>query len=116
MRSNPPHRAEPRRIHPALDSFADDCRGTLTGIVLYIGALALIGILVVATAGPLTEAAITTATELATGRIDLAGTPAGPDVLGHPEQGRYAAARRPAEGRGSLAASAGQTLGLRGAF
>lgn len=81
MRPTPTVRAAPHRIHPALDSFADDCRGTLTGVLAYAGALALIGWIVATAAGPLTDAAITAATEIFASRIELAGNTAGGEIL-----------------------------------
>ncbi|MFC0240584.1 hypothetical protein [Rhodopseudomonas telluris] len=116
MRPNPPRRAAPHRIHPALSSFADDCSRTLTGLLLYVGALALIGILVATTAGPLTEAAITAATELAAGRIDLAATTDNPEILQPADDGRKTPAQRAAWGRDSAASPGPQKLGLRGAI
>jgi hypothetical protein len=34
----------PTRIHPALNSFADECCGTLARLIAYVGALALFAI------------------------------------------------------------------------
>jgi hypothetical protein len=47
MRSFPANLANsyyPTRIHPALSSFADECRGMLARLVAYVGALALVAI------------------------------------------------------------------------
>lgn len=47
MRSYWANRAHPSyqsRIHPALTSFADECCGTLAGLIAYVGTLALVAI------------------------------------------------------------------------
>ena len=41
MQSNPEYHA---RTYPALTSFADECVATLAGLIAYLGALALLGI------------------------------------------------------------------------
>jgi hypothetical protein len=41
-RPTPPN---PTRIHPALNSFADECRGMLVHLAAYLGVLALLVIL-----------------------------------------------------------------------
>jgi len=42
-RADPPDRpADPDWIHPALTRFADECSGTLGGLIAYVGALALL--------------------------------------------------------------------------
>jgi hypothetical protein len=47
----------PRRIHPALSSFADECCGMLAGLIAYVGALALLAIAGVHLWGQLPEIA-----------------------------------------------------------
>ncbi|WP_147407773.1 hypothetical protein [Rhodopseudomonas palustris] len=80
MRSNPTRRAEAPRSHAALPGFGDDCLRTLTGLLVYVGALALIGSAVVAAAPALTDLAITAATDAFAGRINLAND-AGTDAV-----------------------------------
>ncbi|MGO3933331.1 hypothetical protein [Rhodopseudomonas pseudopalustris] len=106
MRSNPALRAKPHRgrIHPALRSFADECRETVVRLLAYVGALALIGLIVFYAANPLTDAAITAAAEpaaragwsgamrshpaFAVSQIDLPGATASTEILRHPDGGR----------------------------
>ncbi|MCG6206622.1 hypothetical protein LPW26_18390 [Rhodopseudomonas sp. HC1] len=111
MRPNPPRQADASRTHPALAGFAEDCGRTLMGLVVYVGALALIGSAVVYAAAPLTDMAITAATDAFAGRIDLASD-AGADADG----GRRDTARRPAPGAAGRTASGAPPFGLRGAL
>lgn len=55
--------APPRAVHPALHSFADECRDAATHMLAYIGALTLIAIVVVAVANPFADAAVGAAME-----------------------------------------------------
>ncbi|PZA10849.1 hypothetical protein DNX69_16025 [Rhodopseudomonas palustris] len=105
MRSHPALRAAPlsSRIHPALRGFADECRETVVRILAYVGALALIGIVVFYAANPLTDAAITAATDatapgwsvaehsspaFAISQLDWPGKVETQQVLRHPGGGR----------------------------
>ncbi|ABD05048.1 conserved hypothetical protein [Rhodopseudomonas palustris HaA2] len=117
MGSNPAFRAAPpqSRIHPALRSFADECRETVMRILAYVGALALIGLIIFTAANPLTDAAITAATTpgdrpgwsmathshpaFAVSQIDLPGAVASTEILRHPDGGRKDVLRWAAPGQ-----------------
>lgn len=106
MRSSPALRAAAsrHRIHPALDSFADECRDAVLRVMAYVGALALIGLIVFYTANPLTDAAITAATTAEAGpgwsvatrsqpayalsQLDWPGKTETTEILRHPDGGR----------------------------
>ena len=92
------------RIHPALRSFADECRDAAMRMLAYVGALALIGMIVFYAANPLTEAAISAATTpaersgwsvatrsppaFAVSQHEKAGKSAEYEILRHPGGGR----------------------------
>ncbi|MCD0422772.1 hypothetical protein LOC51_36665 [Rubrivivax sp. JA1024] len=106
MRSNPALRgaASSSRIHPALTSFAEECRDTVLRVLAYAGALALIGLIVFYTANPLTDAAVTAATTAEAGsgwsvadrsppafavsQLDWPGKTETTEILRHPAGGR----------------------------
>lgn len=106
MRSNPALRAAASRsrIDPALAGFAAECRDTILRMLAYVGALALIGIVVFYAANPLTDAAITAATiaptapgwsvadrsspAFAVSQLDWPGKSETHEVLRHPDGGR----------------------------
>lgn len=106
MRSSPALRAAAsrHRIYPALQSFAEECRDTLLRTMAYVGALALIGLIVFYTANPLTDAAITAATTAEAGpgwsvatrsqpayalsQLDWPGKAETTEILRHPDGGR----------------------------
>ncbi|MGX7744660.1 hypothetical protein [Rhodopseudomonas parapalustris] len=106
MRSNPALRgaASYSRIHPALTSFAEECRDTVLRVLAYVGALALIGLIVFYTANPLTDAALTAATTAEAGpgwsaadrshpafavsQLDWPGKTETTEILRHPAGGR----------------------------
>lgn len=92
---------------PRRDTFAEDCRGTLMGLLAYVGALALIGSVLIAAAAPLADIAITAATDAFAGRINLASD-AGAEVVSGSEGERQDAAPRSAPGT--------RSFGLRGAI
>jgi hypothetical protein len=121
MRSNPAFGAAPDRgrIHPALRSFADECREALVRMLAYVGALALIGLIVFYAANPVTDAAVTAASEPAArpgwgvatrsypafdvSQIDLPGTTANSEILRHPDGGRKDILRWAAPGQPAAA-------------
>jgi len=106
MRSVPARRAvsNPARIHPALRSFADECKDAVVRMLAYVGALALIGLVVVFAANPLTNVAVSAATEpaakagwspadrshpaFAVSQFDSSGKTETYEILRHPEGGR----------------------------
>ncbi|MBI5130992.1 MAG: hypothetical protein HZA66_16250 [Rhodopseudomonas palustris] len=106
MRPHPavPTRPAQARIHPALRSFADECRDAAIRMLAYVGALALIGMVVFYAANPLTEAAISAATTpaersdwsvatrsppaFAVSQPDKAGRSTEYEILRHPGGGR----------------------------
>ena len=96
-----------RPPQPRSNEFAEECRGTLTGLVVYVGALALIGSVLVAAAAPLTDIAIRAATDAFAGPINLASG-AGADIISGSHAGRPDASRSPAPGT--------RPFGLRGAI
>ncbi|WP_047310022.1 hypothetical protein [Rhodopseudomonas palustris] len=116
MRSNPALRAaaHPSRIHPALRSFADECRDTVLRMLAYVGALALIGLIVFYSANPLTDAAITAAVTaepepgwsvaprsspaFAVSQLDWPGKSDSTEILRHPDGGRKDVVRIAAPG------------------
>lgn len=116
MRFSPAfHAASARaRIHPALTSFADECRDTVVRILAYVGALALLGVIVFYAANPLTDAALGAATEpasrpgwsvasrshpaFAVSQFDAPGKTAGYEILRHPDGGRKDVLRLAAPG------------------
>lgn len=117
MRSSPALRAEAsrHRIHPALQSFAEECRDTVLRTMAYVGALALIGLIVFYTANPLTDAAITAATTAEAGpgwgvatrsqpayalsQLDWSGKAETTEILRHPDGGRKDILRLAAPGK-----------------
>ncbi|MGP9812997.1 hypothetical protein ACTZWT_15940 [Rhodopseudomonas sp. NSM] len=125
MRSNPALRAarSQDRIHPALRSFADECRETMMRLLAYVGALALIGLIIFTAANPLTDAAISAATTtanalrdrpgwsvathshpaFAVSQIDLPGAVASTEILRHPDGGRKDVLRWAAPGQAPVA-------------
>jgi len=95
----------PGRIHPALRSFADECRDAAIRMLAYVGALALIGMVVFYAANPLTDAAISAGTStpaerpgwsvatrsppaFAISQPDKAGRSTEYEILRHPGGGR----------------------------
>jgi hypothetical protein len=97
-RANP---YDPTRIHPALNSFADECCGMLAHLVAYVGALALLAtvgihlwdqLLVGAALEPAARAGWTVATRsypaFAVSQFDLSGKTETYEILRHPEGGR----------------------------
>jgi hypothetical protein len=108
MRSFWPLRANPyyparyaARIHPALNSLADECFGTFARLIAYVGTLALLAIAGVylweqlpieQASEPAAKAGWSEATRshpaFAVSQIDLAGKTEAYDILRHPEGGR----------------------------
>ncbi|KIZ35371.1 MULTISPECIES: hypothetical protein [Rhodopseudomonas] len=109
MRPNPvlrlaPNQARQARIHPALRSFADECKDALVRMLAYIGGLALIALVVLFAANPLTKAAVSAATEpmarpgwsqadrsypaFAVSQFDSPGKIETYEILRHPDGGR----------------------------
>jgi len=92
------------RIHPALRSFADECTDAVVRMLAYVGGLALIALVVLYAANPLTDAAVTAATEplakpawtaaarsypaFAVSQFDARGTTESYEILRHPDGGR----------------------------
>lgn len=112
MRPPPAVRTTPQRVHPALRSFAAECRDTLLGVLAYAGVLALIGLAVIYAAAPLTDAAISAVRDGPAIRIDLAGIST-PEILRHTDDGRK---DNPGSAAVGQAGSAPAKLGLRGAL
>jgi hypothetical protein len=119
MRSFWAARAKPYdRIHPALNSFADECCGMLARLVAYVGALALLAIVGIhlwdelPVAASLEPSAAKAGWSMATrsypafavSQLDLSGKTETYEVLRHPEGGRkdvirwMAAGERPVAG------------------
>jgi hypothetical protein len=101
FRPTPANSYYPTRIHPALNSFADECCGMLARLVAYVGALALLAIVSVhlwdqlpdsaaiepsATAG--WSAASRAYPAFAVSQFDLAGKTETYEIFRHPEGGR----------------------------
>jgi hypothetical protein len=97
-RANPHDRT---RIHPALNSFADECCGMLARLVAYVGVLALLAIVgihlwdelpVSASLEPSAKAGWSVATRsypsFAVSQFDLLGKTEAYEILRHPEGGR----------------------------
>lgn len=91
----------PNRIHPALNSFADECCGMLARLIAYVGTLALLAILAVhlwdrlpeiADTGPAAPAGWSMASRphpaFAVSRIDSSDKPVAYEIHRHPEGGR----------------------------
>ncbi len=92
------------RIHPALRSFADECRDALTRMLAYVGGLALFGIVVIYAANPFADAAVSSAIKpapradwsvatrlhpaFAVSQFDLPGKSEAYEILRHPQGGR----------------------------
>jgi hypothetical protein len=114
----PARNAAPLRpIHPELRSFADDCKDTAVRLLAYIGALALIAIVVVSLANPFADGAVEAAMQpaahpawslaprshpaFAVSQIDLPNSTETYEILRNPAGGRkdvlrWAAADGPA--------------------
>jgi hypothetical protein len=98
-RGNPSY--HPTRIHPALNSFADECCGLLARLVAYVGALALLAIVGIhlwdqlpdrAGLEPAAKAGWSVAGRsypaFAVSQFDLSGKTETYEILRHPEGGR----------------------------
>jgi hypothetical protein len=98
LRANPYYPAQyPVRIHPALNSFADECFGTFAHLMAYVGALALLAIVgtclwdqlpVEEAVEPAAKAGWNLATRshpaFAVSQFDLTGKTETYDILRHP--------------------------------
>jgi hypothetical protein len=106
---------DPTQIHPAPNSFADECRGMLVHLAVYVGALALLVILgahlwgeLPESAGP--EPAAKAGWSLATrsypafavSQFDLYGKTETYEIFRHPEGGRKDVLRWAAQGENSI--------------
>jgi hypothetical protein len=104
------------KIHPALTSFADECRGMLVRLVAYVGALALLAILGMVlwdqipaelaeepAAKPGWSPASLSYPAFAVSQFDLTEKTATYEVLRHPEGGRKDILRWAAEGEKQVA-------------
>jgi hypothetical protein len=100
-RGNPYYHYHPNRIHPALNSFADECCGMLARLVAYVGALALLAIVGLhlwdelpdgAGLEPAAKAGWSVASRsypaFAVSQFDLPGKTETYEILRHPEGGR----------------------------
>jgi hypothetical protein len=107
-RANPYY---PGGIHPALNSFADECCGTLARLIAYVGTLALLAIVgihlwdqlpVGETDEPATKAGWSLATRshpaFAVSQFDLPGKTETYEIFRHPEGGRKDVFRWAAQG------------------
>jgi hypothetical protein len=133
MQSNLAARAvSPRpRIHPALRTFADECKDALVRMLAYIGGLSLIAIIVFYTANPFTDAAVSAAVEpaarpgwspaarsypaFAISQFDLPGKTEAYEILRHPEGGRKDILRWAAPGERPVAEIEIYRIGLESA-
>ncbi len=111
--------AGPTKIHPALRSFADECRGTLLRLLAYLGALAILGLGVYGAAIPIAETmlAVDLAPAPAPGfvpaprsypafavsQFDLPGKTEAYEILRHPDGGRKDVLRWAAPGEMPIA-------------
>lgn len=99
--ASPANSCYPNRIHPALNSFADECCGMLARLIAYVGALALLAILGIhlwdqlpelADADPTAQADWSVASRshpaFAVSQADPSYKTASYEVLRHPEGGR----------------------------
>jgi hypothetical protein len=97
-RDNPDY---PTRIHPALNSFADECCGMLAHVVAYVGTLALLAIVgihlwdelpayaaIEPAAKPGWSAALRSRPAFAVSQVDLPEKTETYEILRHPEGGR----------------------------
>jgi hypothetical protein len=121
MRPHPAIRRAPSRrgIHPALKSFADDCRDAVLRMLAYVGVLALIGLVVFYAANPLTDAALRAVAAPETGsgwsqathshpafalsQLDWPGKSETYEIFRHPEGGRKDVLRVAAPGEPAVA-------------
>jgi hypothetical protein len=106
----------PAGIHPALNSFADECCGTLARLIAYVGALVLLAIVgthlwdqlpVGETSEPSAKAGWSLATRshpaFAVSQFDLPGKTEVYEIFRHPEGGRKDVFRWAAEGEKPVA-------------
>src|SRR3984957_3374248 len=106
---------DPTQIHPALNSFADECRRMLAHLAAYVGVLALLVILgahlwgeLPDSAGlePAAKAGWSLATRaypaFAVSQFDLYGKTEAYDIFRHPEGGRKDVLRWAAQGENSI--------------
>jgi hypothetical protein len=117
LRANPYYPAQyPVRIHPALNSFADECFGTFAHLMAYVGALALLTIVgtclwdqlpVEEAVEPAAKAGWSLATRsrpaFAVSQFDLTGKTGTYDILRHPAGGRKDVFRWAAQGEKPVA-------------
>jgi len=107
-RATPPY---PTHIHPALNSFADECRGMLVHLAVYLGGLALLAIIGAhlwdelpdrAGVEPAARAGWSLATRsypaFAVSQFDLYGKTEAYEIFRHPEGGRKDVLRWAAQG------------------
>jgi hypothetical protein len=109
------HLDYPAKIYPALKSFADECCGTLARLFIYVGALALLGIVAIhlwdlvpaADAEPPVKSGWSVATRsfpaFAVSQFDLSGKTEAYEILRHPEGGRKDIFRWAAQGEKPVA-------------
>jgi hypothetical protein len=103
--------SNPTQIHPALSSFADECRGMLVHLAVYLGVLALLAIIGVHLSGelpdrtgvePAAKAGWSLATRsypaFAVSQFDLFGKTETYEIFRHPEGGRKDVLRWAAQG------------------
>jgi hypothetical protein len=106
----------PAGIHPALNSFADECCGTLARLIAYVGALALLAIAgihlwdqlqvgdaVEPSAKPGWSLATRSSPAFAVSQFDLPGKTETYEILWHPQGGRKDVFRWSAQGEKPLA-------------
>ena len=113
IRPTPP---DPTQIHPALNSFADECRGMLVHLAVYVGVLALLVIIGAHLSGELPDSAglepaakpgWSLATRsypaFAVSQFDLYGKTETYEIFRHPEGGRKDVLRWAAQGEKPVA-------------
>jgi hypothetical protein len=113
IRPTPP---DPTQIHPALNSFADECRGMLVHLAVYVGVLALLVIIAAHLWGelpdsaglePAAKAGWSLATRsypaFAVSQFDLYGKTETYEIFRHPEGGRKDVLRWAAQGEKPVA-------------
>jgi hypothetical protein len=114
--ATPANLFDPTRFHPALSSFAGECRSTLVLLAAYLGVLALLAAIGVhlwdelpaaEVAQPIARADWTLATRsypaFAVSQIDLSGKTEAYEIFRHPEGGRKDVLRWAAQGENPVA-------------